>query len=352
VKPDTSKFRPLDPAQIAFFASRGISKATLDRNGVMCADAYFAPLGGHAPAVAFPYKRDGEVVNVKFRSEKKHFTQVRGAEKVLYGLDDVVGQADIIIVEGEMDKLALEEAGEERTKTGGEGRRWKEADEADAGLEARNGTQHSPRTPRPLPGFTNVVSVPDGAPRDVKEGALPDPEEDVKFSYLWASRGVLDMAARIIIATDSDGPGQALSEELARRLGRERCWRVKWPVTEADAAAGGKAPPLKDANEVLMAGGPDALKAAVEGAEPYPIRGLFRCVDVQFWGCVRDRRVAACYPALARGRAHQGRRARGGLRSCGREGREAGRCVRALPSPIHRISHPCAPLPTAQLCGL
>ena len=111
VKPDTSKFRPLDPAQVAFFASRGISKETLDRNGVCGADAYFAPLGGMAPAVAFPYKRDGEVVNVKFRSEKKHFTQVRGAEKVLYGLDDVVGQADIIIVEGEMDKLALEEAG-------------------------------------------------------------------------------------------------------------------------------------------------------------------------------------------------------------------------------------------------
>ena len=37
--------------------------------------------------------------------------QVKGAEKVLYGLDDVVGSSDIIIVEGEMDKLALEEAG-------------------------------------------------------------------------------------------------------------------------------------------------------------------------------------------------------------------------------------------------
>ena len=121
VKPDTSKFRPLDPAQVAFFASRGISKETLDRNGVCGADAYFAPLGGMAPAVAFPYKRDGEVVNVKFRSEKKHFTQVRGAEKVLYGLDDVVGQADIIIVEGEMDKLALEEAGATARKKKREG---------------------------------------------------------------------------------------------------------------------------------------------------------------------------------------------------------------------------------------
>lgn len=99
------------------------------------------------------------------------------------------------------------------------------------------------------------------------------------------------MAVRIIIATDSDGPGQALSEELARRLGRERCWRVKWPT--AGAAEGTKAPSLKDANEVLMAKGADALKAAVEGAEPYPIRGLFRCVSFSPQAQSRD----ACCPA-------------------------------------------------------
>lgn len=29
-------------------------------------------------------------------------------------------------------------------------------------------------------------------------------------------------ASRIILATDADPPGQALAEELARRLGRER----------------------------------------------------------------------------------------------------------------------------------
>jgi hypothetical protein len=37
--------------------------------------------------------------------------QVKGAEKVLFGLDDIVGMSDIVVVEGEMDKLALEEAG-------------------------------------------------------------------------------------------------------------------------------------------------------------------------------------------------------------------------------------------------
>ena len=42
----------------------------------------------------------GEVVNVKYRTLDKRFRQVKGADKILYGLDDVVGQDTIIIVEG------------------------------------------------------------------------------------------------------------------------------------------------------------------------------------------------------------------------------------------------------------
>ena len=93
--------------------------------------------------------------------------QAPGAEKILYGLDDVRDSGEIIVVEGEMDKLALEEAG-----------------------------------------ITNVVSVPDGAPSRVKEGDLPSPEEDTKYLYLWNCRAVLDQAVRIVLATDSDLPGQ------------------------------------------------------------------------------------------------------------------------------------------------
>lgn len=42
----------------------------------------------------------------------------------------------------------------------------------------------------------------------VKEGALPLPEAETKFAYLWNCRAVLDQAARIILATDNDAPGQ------------------------------------------------------------------------------------------------------------------------------------------------
>ena len=42
----------------------------------------------------------GEVANVKYRTLDKKFRQVKGADKILYGLDDAIGQDTIIIVEG------------------------------------------------------------------------------------------------------------------------------------------------------------------------------------------------------------------------------------------------------------
>ena len=116
-------------------------------------------------------------------------------------------------------------------------------------------------------------------PCSVREGALPPPEEETKFAYLWNCRAVLDQAVRIILATDSDPPGQALAEELARRLGRDRCWRVRWPTTEDTGEQQGQAElARKDANEVLMKDGHEELHRLVAAAEPYPIRGLFKCV--------------------------------------------------------------------------
>ncbi|CAL8460519.1 g48 [Coccomyxa elongata] len=238
-RPDCSRLQPLSREVLEYFIKRGISQATLERNGVK--QEFSSKHNAHA--IAFPYYRDGEVINIKYRTLDKKFWQTPGTERILYGVDDVKNAAEIIIVEGEMDKLALEEAG-----------------------------------------MRNVISVPDGAPRAVKEGELPPPEADTKFQYLWNCRAVLDQAVRIVLATDSDAPGQALAEELARRLGRDRCWRVRWP-SEAAAASddgaeqGGTSAARKDANEVLLKDGPEALQALVQEADPYPIRGLFKFSD-------------------------------------------------------------------------
>ena len=65
-----------------------------------------------------------EESSVPFQARRFFFTNitapvavqpcVEGAEKVLYGLDDIVGQSEVVIVEGELDKLALQEAGVRR----------------------------------------------------------------------------------------------------------------------------------------------------------------------------------------------------------------------------------------------
>lgn len=206
---------------VAYFAERMISKETMQRNAIM-QKRYSDQI-----AIAFPYWRNGKLISCKYRDINKRFWQEADTEKIFYGLDDIKEASDIIIVEGEMDKLAMEEAG-----------------------------------------FRNCISVPDGAPSCVSMKDLPPEERDTKYQYLWNCKEYLKEASRIILATDGDGPGQALAEELARRVGRERCWRVKWPKkNEVDH--------FKDANEVLMYMGPAVLKEVIEDAELYPIRGLF-----------------------------------------------------------------------------
>ncbi|KAI4970182.1 hypothetical protein ZWY2020_001096 [Hordeum vulgare] len=215
---------PLCDELVTYFSERMISAKTLRRNNVSQRKR------NNKIVIAFTYRRDKVLVGCKYREVSKKFSQEANTEKILYGLDDIKQARDIIIVEGEIDKLSMEEAG-----------------------------------------YRNCVSVPDGAPAKVSN-KLPDKDHDKKYSYLWNCKEYLDPASRIILATDADPPGQALAEELARRLGKERCWRVKWPKKNETEFC-------KDANEVLMFLGPQALKEVIEGAELYPIRGLFNFKD-------------------------------------------------------------------------
>ncbi|KAI8524651.1 hypothetical protein RHMOL_Rhmol13G0164800 [Rhododendron molle] len=238
---------PVGEKLISYFAGRKISEDVLRRNAVM-------QISGNQNAIAFTYRRNEVLVTCKYRSLDKKFWQrnrisdglhgfkgfltvpsgeaLRVAvviyvllrekckERIFYGLDDIKGADEIIVVEGEIDKLSMEEAG-----------------------------------------FLNCVSVPDGAPAKVS-AKLPSLEKDSRFQYLWNCKEHLDKASRIILATDGDPPGNALAEELARRLGRERCWRVCWPKK-------GEFSYYKDANEVLMNLGSASLRDVVHSAELY-----------------------------------------------------------------------------------
>jgi twinkle protein len=67
---------------------------------------------------------------------------------------------------------------------------------------------------------------------------------------------------KIVLAVDSDAPGKALEQELGRRLGVERCWRVQWPED------------CKDANDVLLKHGPNELHVILDSAKPWPIEDV------------------------------------------------------------------------------
>jgi twinkle protein len=181
---------------------------------------YMPQLEDEVEAIQFPFYRQGEVVNIKYRDFQKNFRMAGGAERVLYGLDDVQGDT-LIWVEGEIDKLAVEMAG-----------------------------------------HVSCVSVPDGAPS-------PNTKDyQAKFDYLASAEEILGPIRQHIIAVDHDPPGEKLAEELIRRLGPERCWRVQWPSG------------CKDANDVLMRDGPEALAACLQNAQPCPIAGIVRVRDL------------------------------------------------------------------------
>jgi twinkle protein len=200
--------------------ARGISKETADKFRLFKARQYFPAAGEEQDAIGFPYFDGADMVSAKMRSiQSKAFTCWQSPPS-FFGIQNAEVGKDFIIVEGELDVLAM----------------------AEAGLSA--------------------VSVPNGAPVKVVDGRIT-PEEDHKFKYLWAAKEYIEAAPRIIIAVDADGPGSALAEEIARRVGRDRCWRVEWPDG------------VKDANECLVKNGKTALEDAVKAAAPWPIAGLY-----------------------------------------------------------------------------
>ncbi len=207
---------------VAWFQSeRGIPESVLTRNGVTVATEWCPVCEEHTSHVLFPYERVGVHVNTKHRCVRKHFRMEKGAERILYGIDDATNHPTWIWVEGEIDKLSFEVAG-----------------------------------------FLNVVSVPDGAPPpDAKHYAG-------KFAFLESAEGNFHQHTKHVIAVDADAPGRALEAELVRRLGPERCSRVTWPEG------------IKDANECLVNIGPGYLKECVDRAEAYPVEGIVRVSDL------------------------------------------------------------------------
>lgn len=223
--------KPIDPPTehvpeivTEFLVKRGINPEIATQFPLVGSERYFAEIGKH-PAIGFVYGDPRQPEAIKWRSTgDKEFTQ-QGSARSFFGLNQLpAGLTELVVCEGEMDVLAL----------------------ASAGIPA--------------------VSVPNGAPAKISDGKV-DPKLDGKFSYVWEARELIDSVERVVFFPDQDEPGMALVEELARRIGRAKCWTVSLPE--------------KDANETLKIHGAEALREALGAAKPLPLEGVYLPEDFE-----------------------------------------------------------------------
>jgi len=174
VRPEITKYLSVKDKVTEWFKDRGISQGTLDDLKVGQGPEYMPQTGKKENTIQFNYIIGDQLINIKYRDGRKNFKLYKGAEKVFYNINSIVGFKDCVITEGEMDVLALHEAG-----------------------------------------VTNCVSVPNGATLHHNN-----------LDYLDNCIDYFEDKERIILALDVDEPGMALRRELVRRLGAEVCFLV------------------------------------------------------------------------------------------------------------------------------
>ena len=199
-----------------WFKTRGISAQTLQDLKVSEGPEYMPQTGKTENTIKFNYFMGGDLINIKYRDGRKNFKLYKGAEKVFYNIDSIVGWEYCIIVEGEMDVLALHEAGIE-----------------------------------------NAISVPNGATLNTNN-----------LDYLDNCIDYFEDKEKVILAVDSDEAGQALQQELIRRLGAEVCYLVDFNG-------------CKDANEYLLEHGPEKLAERISRARPVPLENVTTFRDIE-----------------------------------------------------------------------
>ena len=204
------KNTPLSEKAMEWFQKRQITASTIALMKISESIEWMSQVQAERNCICFNYFRNGELINVKYRDGQKNFKLVKDAEKIFYNLDGIKDQSEIYIVEGEMDCLTMVQAG-----------------------------------------YTNTVSVPIGATKGKNN-----------LEYLDSCYNYFENVEKVYICTDHDEPGEALGNELARRIGVEKCFRVHLNG-------------FKDVNEQLCAIG----RVDISDQKAYPITGIYTTND-------------------------------------------------------------------------
>lgn len=214
-KPE-QKYSGLSDSAVNWFKDRSISQATLSRAKVTTSTEWMPKAKAETEAICFNYYRNSELINIKYRAKDKDFKLCKDAELIFYNLDSISGRDSAVIVEGEMDCLSLIEAG-----------------------------------------IVACVSVPNGASNG-----------NQRLEYLDNCWQHFTDKKTIVIMTDNDANGMALRDELARRLGKERCYKVIYPEG------------CKDANDILIKHGKEAIIKCIDSCIEFPIEGIISMGDM------------------------------------------------------------------------
>ena len=201
---------------IKWFSDRGISQQTLNDLRVTDGSEWMPQTQKAEHTIQFNYFIGNKLTNIKYRDARKNFKLFKGAEKVFYNIDSTVGYEYCIIAEGEMDVLALHEAG-----------------------------------------IHNAISVPNGATLNRNN-----------LDYLDNCIDYFDDKEKVILAVDNDEAGQALQQELVRRLGAEVCFMVDFED-------------CKDANEYLLKHGKERLGQCIARAKAVPLENVITFRDIE-----------------------------------------------------------------------
>ena len=159
--------------------TRKIKQSTLINLGVTEEKYYQPAKQKEVNNIVFNYFEGENVVNKKYRSADKKFTQSKGGKPIFYNINSVIDEEEVYIVEGEFDVLAM--------------------------------YSH---------GIKNCISVPNGA----------NDNDD----YWKNSEKYLKNIKKFIIAVDDDEKGNDLKEKIAQRLGRFRCETITWKNKDAN----------------------------------------------------------------------------------------------------------------------
>ena len=242
--PKREEVENIDPRVVAYFRSRGIGPAALKAGKVYSCRHYLPGAGGETLCMAFPYYKNGELVNVKYRDARKNMAQEKDPEPCLWNFDALKGAQTVYITEGEIDALTLMECG-----------------------------------------FSTACSVDKGAPQP------GDEHVNKKLECVTRAAEVLHGADWIVICSDKDEPGQRLEKELVGILGPSKCKIAQYPDG------------CKDLNEVLQKCGKKAVMDAVFDAKPAPVPGLrkmseFREDITSYWRKGKPRGLSTGFPGL------------------------------------------------------